>query len=165
MIRAFPWEVRTQNWDEKVGRLQFQLSSQPRTNRLFQVFNSRNEDLFLHFENIYFSSPIIAAGPKALALVVWSIPAAQLQAGQVTRGGPNAKNLILLLKLQVRRTAQFTESTASIYRDLTWIWICKVLYTCWSHFQYWRKEWKNQKWPCLTMFQEQFVDIKISGRT
>ena len=73
-----------------------------------------NEDIFLHFENTYFSFLILAAGSKALALVVWSIPAAQLQADQATREGTNAKNLILLLKLQVRRTARSTESTASI---------------------------------------------------
>ena len=110
--RSLP--LRTKNWDEKVGRLQFQLSSQPRTNRLFQIVNSRNVDLFLQFENTYFSSLILAAGSKALALVVWSIPAAQLQADQATRGGTIAENLILLMKLQVRRTARFTESTASI---------------------------------------------------
>ena len=122
-----------------------------------QICFIRNKSI-LHFANNYFSLLILAAGSRALALVVWSIPAAQLQADQATRGGTNAKNLILLLKLQVRHTARFTESTASILGFDMNINIQGVLYTCWSHFQYWRKEWKIQKSPCLTMFQEQFVN-------
>ena len=159
--------LKTQNWDEKVGRLKFQLSSQPRTNtnRLFQVLLIQGMAINFYTVKTPIFSLILAAGSKALALVVWSIPAAQLQADQATRGGTIAENLILLMKLQVRRTARFTENTASILGFDMNINIQGVLYTCWSHFQYWRKEWKIQKSPCLTMFQEQFVDLRISGRT